>query len=39
MSKIDNLFKKMDRQKYPFIDGLYYLFMIVFLLILFLIFA
>lgn len=35
----DNLFKKLDRQKYPFIDGLYYLFIIVFLLILFLFFA
>jgi hypothetical protein len=39
MSKIDNLLKKLDRQKYPFIDGLYYLFIIVFLFILFLFFA
>jgi len=39
MSKFDDLFKKLDRQKYPFIDGLYYLFIIVFLFILFLFFA
>jgi hypothetical protein len=39
MSKFDNLFKKLDRQKYPFIDGLYYLFIIVFILLLFLFFA
>ena len=35
---LNNIFKKLDRQKYPFIDGLYYLFMILFLLILFLFF-
>jgi hypothetical protein len=39
MSKLDNFFKNLDRQKYPFIDGLYYLFIIVFILILFLFFA
>jgi len=39
MSKFNNIFKKIDRQKYPFVDGLYYLFIIVFLLILFLFFA
>lgn len=39
MSKFDSIFKKIDRQKYPFVDGLYYLFIIVFLLILFLFFA
>lgn len=38
MGIFNNLFKKLDRQKYPFIDGLYYLFMIVFLFILFLFF-
>ena len=35
----EKLFKKLDRQKYPFVDGLYYLFIIVFILILFLFFA
>ncbi len=25
MSMLNNIFKKLDRQKYPFIDGLYYL--------------
>lgn len=39
MSKFNDLFKKLDRQKYPFIDGIYYLFIIVFILILFLFFA
>lgn len=39
MSKFDSIFKKIDRQKYPFVDGLYYLFIIVFILILFLFFA
>ena len=39
MSKFDRLFKKLDRQKYPFIDGLYYLFILVFLLILFIFFS
>lgn len=39
MSKFENLFKKIDRQRYPFVDGLYYLFIIVFLLILFLFFG
>lgn len=39
MAKFDSIFKKIDRQKYPFVDGLYYLFIIVFLLILFLFFA
>jgi len=39
MSKFDNIFKKLDRQKYPFIDGLYYLFIIIFIGILFLFFA
>lgn len=34
-----NLFKKVDRQKYPFVDGLYYLFMIVFILLLFVFFS
>lgn len=35
----DNLFKKLDRQQYPFVDGLYYLFIILFILLLFLFFA
>lgn len=39
MSKFDSIFKKLDRQKYPFVDGLYYLFIIVFIFILFLFFA
>lgn len=39
MSKFDDIFKKLDRQKYPFIDGLYYLFIIIFIGILFLFFA
>lgn len=39
MAKFDSIFKKIDRQKYPFVDGLYYLFIIVFLLILFLFFG
>ncbi|CAG5071806.1 hypothetical protein DYBT9623_03791 [Dyadobacter sp. CECT 9623] len=39
MGKFNDFFKSLDRQKYPFIDGLYYLFMIVFLLVLFLFFA
>jgi len=34
-----NLFKKVDRQKYPFVDGLYYLFIIVFILLLFVFFS
>jgi hypothetical protein len=38
MGMLNNIFKKLDRQKYPFIDGLYYIFMIIFLLILFLFF-
>lgn len=33
------LFKKVDRQKYPFVDGLYYLFIIVFILLLFVFFS
>ena len=39
LSKFDSIFKKIDRQKYPFVDGLYYLFISVFILILFLFFA
>ncbi|OJV18931.1 MAG: hypothetical protein BGO21_01525 [Dyadobacter sp. 50-39] len=39
MAKFNSIFKKIDRQKYPFVDGLYYLFIIVFLLILFLFFG
>jgi hypothetical protein len=39
MSKFDNIFKRIDRQKYPFVDGLYYLFILVFLLILFIFFG
>ena len=39
MSKFDSIFNKIDRQKYPFVDGLYYLFIVLFLLILFLFFA
>ena len=39
MSMFDTIFKKLDRQKYPFIDGLYYLFIIIFIGILFLFFA
>ncbi len=27
------LFKKLDRQKYPFVDGIYYLLMIILLII------
>jgi len=27
------LFDKIDRQKYPFIDGIYYLFILIFLII------
>ncbi len=34
-----DLFKKIDRQQYPFIDGLYYLFMILLIVLLFLFFA
>lgn len=39
MQKLNQLFKQLDRQKYPFVDGLYYLFILVFLLVLFLIFS
>jgi len=39
MGKFDDIFKKLDRQKYPFIDGLYYLFIIIFIGLLFLFFA
>ena len=39
MSKFNDFFNKLDRQKYPFIDGLYYLFIILFIAILFLFFA
>ena len=39
ISKLNQFFKQLDRQKYPFVDGLYYLFILVFLLILFLFFA
>jgi hypothetical protein len=28
-----NIFKKLDRQKYPFVDGIYYLLIILFLII------
>lgn len=28
-----HLFKKLDRQKYPFVDGIYYLLMIILLII------
>ena len=35
----NKLFKKVDRQQYPFVDGLYYLFIIVFILLLFLFFS
>lgn len=36
---IKNFFKKLDRQQYPFIDGLYYLFIILFIVLLFIFFA
>jgi hypothetical protein len=39
MEKFNDIFKKLDRQKYPFIDGLYYIFIIIFLAILFIFFA
>jgi len=39
MSKFNDFFNKLDRQKYPFIDGLYYLFIILFIAILFLFFS
>lgn len=39
IQKLNQLFKQLDRQKYPFVDGLYYLFIIIFLLLLFLFFA
>jgi hypothetical protein len=39
INKINQFFKQLDRQKYPFIDGLYYLFILAFLAILFLFFA
>jgi hypothetical protein len=32
-------FKNLDRQRYPFVDGLYYLFIIVFIILLFFFFA
>ncbi len=34
-----NLFQKVDRQQYPFLDGLYYLFIVVFILLLFVFFS
>jgi hypothetical protein len=34
-----NIFKKVDRQQYPFVDGLYYLFIIVFIVLLFVFFS
>ncbi len=34
-----DLFKKLDRQRYPFVDGLYYLFIILFIVLLFVFFA
>lgn len=39
IDKFNQFFKQLDRQKYPFVDGLYYVFILVFLLILFLFFA
>lgn len=39
IERINRLFGKLDRQKYPFIDGLYYVFILVFLFVLFLFFA
>lgn len=38
MKKLDHFLKKLDRHKYPFIDGIYYLFIIVFIFILFVFF-
>jgi hypothetical protein len=39
LEKFNRIFSQLDRQKYPFIDGLYYIFILVFLFILFLFFA
>ncbi len=35
---LDKLFKKLDRQEYPFVDGIYYVFIILFIGLLFFIF-
>lgn len=34
-----DFFKKIDRQQYPFLDGLYYLFIVALLALMFLFFA
>jgi hypothetical protein len=35
----NDLLKKMDRQRYPFVDGLYYLFIVLFIILLFIFFS
>lgn len=35
MKWFSHIFKKLDRQTYPFIDGLYYLFIVLFIVLLF----
>lgn len=39
MSILNKIFKKIDRQTYPFVDGLYYLFIVLFIGLLFVLFA
>jgi hypothetical protein len=39
MKWFNAIFKKLDRQTYPFVDGLYYLFIVLFIALLFVISA
>ncbi len=36
---LDKIFKKINRQTYPFVDGLYYIFIVLFIGLLFVLFA
>lgn len=36
---LDKIFKKINRQTYPFVDGLYYIFIVLFIGLLFVLFT